>query len=548
MLQLIAYRRRAKRMKIKFMGASRTVTGSCYIIETMGHRFAIDCGMHQGNAEIEKRNWDIDVYDPKKIDFFIITHAHIDHSGLLPRMVQNGFRGQIYTTPPTQELLKIMLLDSAHIQEMEATWKTKRRLRYGEEKIVPLYTKKDAEDTFPLFQAIPYESPFQPFPELTAIFHDAGHILGASIVEIRVQEGEKKTKLVFSGDLGRPSQFLVHDPTIINEADFLFLESTYGNRDHKDEQTSLDELAEAIAYSYRQNQKVIIPAFAVERTQELLYCLRILSKDGRLPHDMPVFVDSPLAIRATEIFRRCSDYLDAESQSLLKNGEDPLSFPQLRYTLSTQESMEINNLTGPAVVISASGMANAGRIKHHLRHNLWVPGASIVFVGFQAQGTPGRKIVDGAKQIRLFAEEISVRAKIFTINGFSGHAGQSQLLAWLAHFTNKNLQLFLMHGEYTSQQIFEEEIRKRFDLDIHIPDYLEETELIPGEEVETIEFPEKATPRINWSYILNNMESEFALLKTQMEQIESKGWIDQTEIRDRILDVTKDMQKIISEM
>ena len=530
------------------MGASRTVTGSCYILEAAGRRFAIDCGMHQGNTEIEKRNWDIDVYDPKKIDFFVITHAHIDHSGLLPRMVQKGFRGAIYTTPPTQELLKIMLLDSAHIQEMEATWKSKRRLRYGEGKIVPLYTKKDAEDTFPFLQAVPYASPFQPFPDLTVIFHDAGHILGASIVEVRIKEGKKESKLVFSGDLGRPSQFLVRDPTIISEADFLFLESTYGNRDHKDEETSLDELAEAIAYSYKRHQKVIIPAFAVERTQELLYSFRILSKDGRLPPDMPVYVDSPLAIRATEIFRRCSDYLDAESQALLKSGEDPLNFPQLRYALTTQESMEINSLTGPLVVISASGMANAGRIKHHLRHNLWQQGASVVFVGFQAQGTPGRKIIDGANQIRLFAEEIAVRAKIFTINGFSAHAGQSQLLAWLSHFTNKNLQLFLMHGEYTTQQIFAEEIRKRFDVELYIPDYLEEMALIPGERAETTEFPEKAAPRINWSYILNNMESEFALLKGQMEQIESRGWLDQTEIRDRILDITKDMQKIISEI
>jgi metallo-beta-lactamase family protein len=530
------------------MGASRTVTGSCYIMEAAGRRFAIDCGMHQGNTEIEKRNWEIDAYNPGEIDFFIITHAHIDHSGLLPRMVQNGFRGSIYTTPPTEELLKVMLLDSAHIQEMEAMWKTKKRLRHGEKQIVPLYTKKDAESTFPLFQTIPYGSSFQPCPGLTVIFHDAGHILGASIVELWIEEAGRKTKLVFSGDLGRPAQFLVRDPTIINEADFLFLESTYGNRDHKDEQTSLDELAEAIAYSYRQRQKVIIPAFAVERTQEILYCLHMLSKDGRLPHDMPVFVDSPLAIRATEIFRRYMEYLDSETQSMLERGEDPLNFPQLRYTLSTQESMEINSLDGPAVVISASGMANAGRIKHHLRHNLWQPGASIVFVGFQAQGTPGRKIVDGAQQVRLFAEEIAVRAKIFTINGFSGHAGKSQLLAWLANFTNKNMQLFLTHGEYTAQQDFAEEIRKRFDLQIHIPDYLEETVLIPGEVVEIVEFPEKAAPRINWSYILKNMESEFTLLKTQMEQIEAKGWIDQTDIRDRVLDVTKDLQKIISEI
>ncbi|MDP2839716.1 MAG: MBL fold metallo-hydrolase, partial [Syntrophales bacterium] len=355
-------------MKVKCMGAARTVTGSCYILEAAGRRFAIDCGMHQGNAEIEKRNWDVDIYDPHTIEFMLMTHAHMDHSGLLPRLVQKGFHGKVYMTPPTADLLKIMLLDSAHIQEMEALWKGRKRLRHGDAETTPLYTQKDAMAAFPLFSSVTYGETFSPAPGITVTFRDAGHILGAAMVELAVLEDGAPSRVVFSGDIGRPAQLLIRDPAVIEDADFLFMESTYGNRNHKDEADSRNELAEAIAYSYQKGEKVIIPAFAVERTQEMIYSLHLLAKEGRLPADMPVFVDSPLAIQATEIFRKYRDYMDAETKQLLANGEDPLKFPQLRFTPSTQESMEINNTKGPAVVISASGMANAGRIKHHLRH------------------------------------------------------------------------------------------------------------------------------------------------------------------------------------
>ena len=238
-------------MKIRFMGAARTVTGSCFILETGDHRFAIDCGMHQGNAEIEKRNWDIEIYDPAGIEFMLMTHAHMDHSGLLPRLVQKGFHGKVYITPPTEDLLRIMLLDSAHIQEMEAQWKSRKRLRYGDKDIIPLYTQKDVQATFPLFSAVKYETPFSPFPGLTVTFKDAGHILGAAMIELAVTESGKTSRIVFSGDIGRPAQLLMQDPTVIAETDFLFMESTYGNRNHKDEKDSLNELAEAIAYSYQ---------------------------------------------------------------------------------------------------------------------------------------------------------------------------------------------------------------------------------------------------------------------------------------------------------
>jgi len=535
-------------MKVKFMGAARTVTGSCFIMETGGHRFAIDCGMHQGNGEIERRNWDTKIYDAAKIECILMTHAHIDHAGLLPRIVKEGFRGAIYATPPTLDLLKILLLDSAHIQEMEALWKTRKHLRHGGNDVEPLYTRKDAEDVTRYFKAVEYDQPVTPFADLTVTFRDAGHILGASILELGVRENGKLSKLVFSGDVGRPAQLIIKDPTVIESADYLFMESTYGNRDHKNETDSLNELAEAIACSYRHGEKVIIPSFAVERTQELLYCLHLLDGDGRLPKDMPVYVDSPLATQATEIFRKYADYFDEEAKGLLKKGEDPLTFPQLHFTRSTEESMKINTSPGPAVVVSASGMANAGRIRHHLRHNLWREGASVVFVGFQAQGTTGRRIVDGAKMIKIFNEEVAVKAHIFTINGFSAHAGQSQLMEWLGHFRSQSLQVFLIHGEYSAQQTLAGLIHERYGFPVTIPDYLEEITLKPGEAIERVAAPEETAKRIDWNFIMLEMGNRLQQLRERQARIEEKGWAEQSEVRERILELNRRLTALISDL
>jgi metallo-beta-lactamase family protein len=534
-------------MKVKFMGAARTVTGSCYILETLGHRFAIDCGMHQGMEETEKRNWDTDIYEPRRIEFFLLTHAHIDHSGLLPLMVKKGFRGKVYTTPPTRDLLEIMLLDSAHIQETEAQWKSKKRLRHGESRMQPLYTQEDARAVFPLFEGKKYNQPFEPFPGLKVNFQDAGHILGASVVELWVKENGKESKIVFSGDIGRPAQLLVEDPSKIRLADSLFLESTYGDRGHKDETQSLNELAEAISFSYARKEKVIIPSFAVERAQEVIYSLYLLSKEGRLPKDMPVYLDSPLAIQATEIFRRHPEYLDEPTREILRKGEDPLSMPQLRYSQTPQESIAINELIGPAIIISASGMADSGRIRHHLRHNLWREGASLVFVGFQAIGTTGRKIVDGAKTVRLFNEEIAVKAKIFTINGFSAHAGQSQILDWLGHFQTRDMKIILIHGEYKAQQVLAELIRKRLGCEVCIPDYLEEITLELGEKLQRVELPEKAASRIDWAFLLQDLEAKLAQLRSRTTKLEAREWTEQAELRDRLLELNRDLSEIVSE-
>lgn len=534
-------------MKIKFLGAARTVTGSCYLVETERHRFAVDCGMHQGSGEIEKRNWDAESYDPAGIDFFLVTHAHIDHAGLLPRMVQKGFRGKIYTTPPTRDLLEVMLLDSAQVQEMETRWRNKKRSRQGEKKIQPLYRQQDVLATIPFFEERSYDAPFSPIPGVKVNFRDAGHILGASIVELWIEENGTQSKLVFSGDIGRPAQLLVEDTAPVRTADFLFLESTYGDRNHKNEKDSLDELAEAIAYSYRRKEKVIIPAFAVERTQEIIYSLFLLFKDQRLPPDMPVYLDSPLAIRATEIFRRHREYFDDDAKKILKSGEDPLSLPQLHFTETSQESMALNTLAGAAVIISASGMADGGRVRHHLRHNLWREGASVVFVGFQAQGTPGRRLVEGAKTIRLLGDEIAVKARLFTINGFSAHAGQSQILDWLSHFQNPEMQVFLIHGEFPAQKILEELIQKRFGLEVCIPEYLEETVLKPGKAPERKAYPEKAAPPIDWGLILDGVESQMVRVRNQRKRIEAKGWVEQTDLQERFQELSRNLQEILAE-
>ena len=532
-------------MKIKFLGAARTVTGSCYIMETQDSRFAVDCGMHQGGAEIEKRNWDVDIYEPQRLDFIVITHAHIDHSGLLPRLVQKGFHGPVYTTQPTGDLLKILLLDSAHIQEVEAGWNNKRMERNGRKgDFLPLYSLKDAEAASALIRARGYDEIISPAAGIKINFRDAGHILGAAILEIFIQENNQAMKLVFSGDIGRPEQLLMNDPAAITDADFLFMESTYGNRNHKGEEESLEELASAIAYSYGNREKVIIPAFAVERTQEMLYSLYLLSKQGKLPADMPVYLDSPLAIRATEIFHHYSSYLDSETHALLKKGEDPLSLPQLKFSLTTAQSMKINELRGPAIVISASGMANAGRIKHHLRHNLWREGAAVVFVGFQAEGTPGRRIVDGAKKIRIFNEDIAVKAKVYTINGFSSHAGQDQLLDWLGYFRNKKMQIFLMHGEFSAQEQLASLIRAKYEFATFIPEYLEVINLQPGARFEDVQKPEPAQPSVTWDTALDDLAAGVSWLNKQKEKTKALPRGEQAQLIDLLQDLNRTIKKI----
>lgn len=535
-------------MKVQLLGAARTVTGSCYMIEACGARFCVDCGMHQGNKAIEERNR-ASVYDAGHIDFMLITHAHMDHSGLIPCMVREGFSKPVYCTKATSDLLELMLLDSAHIQEMEAAAAARKYSRRGlKNPPAALYTTEDAQKAALLLRPVEYHQTLEPCPGVKCTYYDAGHILGSGFLRLEITEDGKSTSLIFSGDIGRPNALIVRDPETPPPADYVFMESTYGDRNHKNESISGDELAEAIAYSYGKREKVIIPAFAVERTQEILYCLHNLYQQGRLPADMPVFVDSPLAIRATEVFKKNRELFDQDATALLARGSDPFELPNLRYTLSATESQSLNSMTGPAVIISASGMCNAGRIKHHLRHNIWKPGASIVFVGYQGVGTPGRKLVEKAKKITLFGEDIDVAARIFTIGGFSGHAGQSQLVDWVTPLARGGSQILLVHGEEKAQNTLAELLKSQLGAQVQIPAYLEELTFSGKVVTENVTHEAAGHPRVDWDFLSAELERKWAIFKDKLATVDQRPWVEQTELRDQMENMDYYMTRLISRM
>lgn len=450
-------------MQVTCLGAARTVTGSAYLIEVNPEvKFLVDCGMYQGGRQIERRNWVVDEYLPQEIKGIFITHAHIDHSGLVPRLVRMGYQGPVYASKATSELLKILWLDSAHIQEMEARWQTRKNARMGKEEISPLYETADAEAAIGLLAPLEMGEHESIIPGVNVNFICAGHILGASSLMLELNSGQEKHRLGFSGDLGRPGQLIVPDPKSLSLPDTLFMETTYGNRTHKTLTDSQAELVEVINEAYKEGGKVVIPAFAVERTQELIYTMADAHRKGQIPDDMPVFLDSPLAIKATHIFRDHPEFFDQETRAILEQGNTPLNFPSLKFTLSTEESMAINERKGPAVIMAGNGMASAGRIKHHLKHNLWRSNCHVVIVGFQAQGTTGRRLVEGASTVKIFREPVSVRAKVHTIGGFSAHADKNELLEWLGKVARPGLKVNLTHGEEASALAFMAEAKNRF--------------------------------------------------------------------------------------
>lgn len=457
-------------MNLAFLGAAREVTGSCFLIETADTRFLVDCGMVQGGRDALARNHNPFDFDPKSIDFVLLTHAHIDHSGLLPKLTRAGFEGPIYMTSATADLLQVMLPDSAHIQESDVE-RARRYARSAQDKIAllpPLYTMEDAQDCLRQVRPVAYDQELTPHAGVRCRFRDAGHILGSAIIEVWVSEAAQTTKLVFSGDLGQPGRPILRDPTPIEDADILVIESTYGDRAHKDMAASESELVEIVERTL-QRGNVIVPAFAVGRTQEILYHLYRLSREGRL-HDLRVFVDSPMAAEATRITRQYMELFDDEAQDLAgwhARSKTPLD---LHFTASVDESMALNQIRSGAIIISASGMCNAGRIKHHLRHNLPRRECSVVITGFQAQGTLGRRLVDGAKQVRIFGEDIPVRAAIHTVGGLSAHADQPALLGWSAHFHKPPARTFVVHGEEAAALAFAERLRDQRGWDVTVPE------------------------------------------------------------------------------
>lgn len=439
-------------MKLTFLGAAGEVTGSSFLLETDDVKVLIDCGMFQGGRESEPKNRARFAFDPKTLDCVLLTHAHIDHSGLLPRLVAAGYAGPVYATEATCDLLDVMLMDSAHIQEKEAEWAQKSKTRGSGRP--PLYTIAQVQSTLRRLKPVPYGAEVRPHPSLRCVFRDAGHIIGAAIIELWVQSGSKSRKIVFSGDIGQPNRPLVRDPTPITEADVLVVESTYGNRLHKSMDDTMAELEHAITDTLvRKKGNVIIPAFAVGRTQEMLYLLVDLYKQGRLP-DMNIYVDSPMALRATDITAKHWGLLDQEAAELLQWMKRGRGKPKIHFVQDAVESANLQNIKHGAVIISASGMCNAGRIKHHLRNNLPRRDSTILIIGFQAAGTLGRRIVDGVKNVRIFGIPVPVKADVYTIGGLSAHGDQAALLGWLGHFKRAPQRTFVVHGESIASESF----------------------------------------------------------------------------------------------
>lgn len=469
-------------MKITFFGAAHAVTGSCHCVEVNGKKILIDCGLQQGRDEYDNNALD---FAPNYIDYVIVTHAHIDHSGRIPMLVKHGFQGQIITTRLTGQLMSIMLRDSAHIQESDAQWKNQKGKRAGLPEVEPLYTVADAEAALSYLRTFEYGQEIELCDGVVLRFVDAGHLLGSSSVELWLTENGVTKKVVFSGDLGNIDQPIIRDPQLLSEADYVVMESTYGDRNHEPPESYTEALAAIIDETFARGGNVIIPAFAVGRTQELLYFMREMKERGfvKSAPNFTVCVDSPLAREATRIFSGdLHGYLDEEAIAVLQGGNDLFTFPGLTLVETLDESKALNADKSSKVIISASGMCDAGRIRHHLKHNLWRPECSVVFVGYQAEGSLGRRLLEGASEVKLFGEEIAVRARIYNFKGLSSHADRDHLLAWAESFQPKPQQVFVVHGDAPVTELFSETLNAR-GIPAHAPLYEEVYDLLANEKL-----------------------------------------------------------------
>ena len=464
-------------MKLTFFGAAHAVTGSCHCLEVGGKKILIDCGLQQGRDEHDDNALD---FSPSYIDYVLVTHAHIDHSGRIPLLVKEGFSGRILTTGLTAQLMSVMLRDSAHIQESDAQWQNQKGQRAGRETVEPLYTLADAEAAIGMLETVEYGWLFDLCEGVQVRFNDAGHLLGSSSIEVWATENGVTKKLVFSGDLGNVDQPIIRDPSFLEQADYVVMESTYGDRNHEPPESYTQALAQLIDEVFSKGGNIIIPSFAVGRTQELLYFLREIKNEG-LVKSVPNFtvcVDSPLAAEATKIYAgNLHGYLDEEAIAVLQGGDDLFTFPGLTLTQSTEESKALNMDKTPKLIISASGMCDAGRIRHHLKHNLWRPECAVVFVGYQGEGTLGRRLLNGAKSVKLFGEEIAVRARIVNFKGLSSHADRDHLLDWVEHFSPRPEQVFVVHGDCEVTELFANDLNQR-GIPAHAPLYEEVYDLL----------------------------------------------------------------------
>lgn len=510
-------------MKVTFLGATKTVTGSNFLVEGAGKKFLVDCGMYQGSAADEYENEAPFLFNVDEIDFVLLTHAHIDHSGRIPKLYNEGYRNPVIATKATCDLCSIMLPDSGHIQEMEAEWKNRKRERKGEDPIPPMYTAEDAAKSIEIFKPVQYNEIVDIDENIKARFNDAGHMLGSSIIEVWITENGETKKIVFTGDLGNNDIPLLSPPTMISDADYLVMESTYGNRLHMRNDDKAEIFLNVVYETLEKGGTVVIPSFAVGRTQEILYELNRI-KDKKDDEEfykkyqklmsVPVYVDSPLAISATEIFKENMNLFNEETQEIINAGDNPLEFSGLKFTRTAEESKALNASEESSIIISASGMCEVGRIKHHLKHHLWEPNSTILFVGYQAPGTLGRKLVDGEKKVKIFGEEIAVNARVEYIEGYSGHADQEWLMNFVYSFTNPPKHIFLVHGEPEGQVVLKQKLEENTEIPITIPDFGETYEL--GKDIEMVgKTEDKARERYLRLEVLERMNT----LKEELEDM-----------------------------
>ena len=546
-------------MKVTFLGATKTVTGSNFLVEGAGKKFLVDCGMYQGSASDEFENEAPFLFDVHDIDFMLLTHAHIDHSGRIPKLYNEGYRNSVYATKATCDLCSIMLPDSGHIQEMEVEWKNRKRERKGEDPLPPLYTAEDAAKCLEIFKPVQYDEIIDIDENIKARFNDAGHMLGSAIIEIWITEGDKTEKIVFTGDLGNNDIPLLSPPTMIESADYLVMESTYGNRLHMRNDDKASMFLDIVYETLEKGGTVVIPSFAVGRTQEILFELNKIKEEK---HDeafykkykklmsVPVYVDSPLAISATEVFKENMNLFNEETQAIINSGDNPLEFDGLKFTRTADESKELNASNESAIIISASGMCEVGRIKHHLKHHLWEPNSTILFVGYQAPGTLGRKLVDGEKKVKIFGEEIAVNARIEYIEGYSGHADQEWLMNFVYSFITKPKHIFLVHGEPEGQKVLKSKLEKTTQIPITIPDFGERYEL-----EENVEMVGKTEDAARQKFLRLEVLERMNTLKEEIEDMSSivkeeyleKDTSDEdvARLKDRLKELEQQIVKIV---
>ena len=545
-------------MKITFLGAAKTVTGSNFLVEAAGKKFLVDCGMYQGSAEKEYENEEPFAFNPQEIDFMLLTHAHIDHSGRIPKLYNDGYRNPIYAHKATCDLCGLMLPDSGHIQEMESEWKNKKRERKGEEVLPPLYTAEDAIRSLEVLRPVNYDEIISITPEINVRFSDAGHMLGSSIIEVWVKENGKEEKAVFTGDLGNNDIPLLSSPTMIDSTDYLIMESTYGSRLHNRNEDKAKMFLKIVSETLENGGNVIIPSFAVGRTQEILYELNKIKEEKEDEEFIreyqelmksPVYVDSPLAISATGVFRENMNLFDEETQAEILKGDNPLEFDGLKFTMTADESRALNTIQEPSIIISASGMCEVGRIKHHLKHNLWNRKNTILFVGYQAKGTLGYNIVNGAKTVKIFGEEIAVNARIEYIEGYSGHADQEWLMNFIYSFREqKPKHIFLFYGEEEEQEVLKEKIEQEADIKVTIPNYGETYELSETPELINVIAHKAPSPRREISLLLNKLQNELNDMKIAVkEDLDNKELKDEDifRIKEKMKDLEANILRII---